>query len=286
MKFDIVGDEQGAALLADAGARVRAMVPYLRAEVGERRTYVERPFADTEGGWIRCHDLVGDPTSLASVIRATGRQLGTDDPVVAASLFVQNYSYRVLTLAIACATVAGVVPDSAASVMALSLVGGRASSLAYTTPSVLVVTETSAAASAALADPARAAAALDFLMSRGVDEHLALLVHATREGIRVGARLLWGNVAASAAVAFRTMEGCRGPWVRDLGAQFFDACPPELRGLGSFFALAHAGRQGWYWERTNCCLYDRLPGTIRCGDCSRTPVDERRAAYRASLESS
>jgi len=80
------------------------------------------------------------------------------------------------------------------------------------------------------------------------------------------------------------MESSLGPWVQHLGHRFFDLCPRQLAGMGSFLQLEHQGRRGWYWERTNCCLYDRLPANIRCGDCVRTPKDERRAAYLASLE--
>ncbi|HVA99752.1 MAG TPA: (2Fe-2S)-binding protein, partial [Acidimicrobiales bacterium] len=112
------------------------------------------------------------------------------------------------------------------------------------------------------------------------------LIDATRTHIRVGKRLLLGNVAASSAVAFRTMEGCLGPWVQELGETFFRSCPTELRGLGSFLSLEHGDRRGWYWERTNCCLYDRLPGKARCADCSRTPSEDRRRAYWDSLKQS
>ncbi|HWD25056.1 MAG TPA: hypothetical protein VG368_06300, partial [Acidimicrobiales bacterium] len=79
-------------------------------------------------------DLVREPDWLDTVIRATGAQLGTDDPVVSASLFVQNYSYRVLTLAVACLTTAGVVPHSSASSMSITLANGRPSVVGYTTP--------------------------------------------------------------------------------------------------------------------------------------------------------
>jgi hypothetical protein len=79
------------------------------------------------------------------------------------------------------------------------------------------------------------------------------------------------------------MEGCLGQWVQPLGAQFFENAPTQLKGLGSFLALGFADRRGWYWERTNCCLYDRIPGNTRCGDCSRTPIEARRAGYLASL---
>jgi len=56
-----------------------------------------------------------------------------------------------------------------------------------------------------------------------------------------------------------------------------------MQGQGNFLSLAQAGRSGWYWERRNCCLNDRLPKSTRCGDCSLTPPDQRRATYLAGL---
>ena len=102
-------------------------------------------------------------------------------------------------------------------------------------------------------------------------------------GVPIGRRLLWGNIAASAATAFRTMAGCLGSFVEPLGRLFFDLAPPELQGLGSFYLVEIGDRRGWFWERSNCCLIDRLPGGVRCADCSLTPADVRRQAYRDSL---
>ena len=272
--------------MTDAIDKVKSAVSYLRAEVGDLGVHVQVRSAPEDGDWIRCADLVGDPDWLEAVIRSTGLRLGTEDPVVAASLFVQNYSYRVITLAIACLTTAGVVPDSSASSMSITLANGRPSTVGYTKPMALVVAEQRAELSSVLQERETVSDAFAFVVSHAIEEHIAMLVDATHKRIRVGARLLWGNVAASTAVAFRTMEGCLGPWVQPLGERFFENCPVELKGLGSFFALEFAGRRGWYWERTNCCLYDRLPGNIRCGDCSRTPTEERRTAYLNSLRSS
>jgi hypothetical protein len=79
------------------------------------------------------------------------------------------------------------------------------------------------------------------------------------------------------------MQGCLGDDVEPIGERFFTLAPPEMRGLGSFLVVENGGRRGWFWERTNCCLFDRLPGGVRCADCSLTPTTERRAAYRESL---
>jgi ferric iron reductase protein FhuF len=235
---------------------------------------------------MRCQDLIDDPPWLARVIVATGAGIGTDDPVVAASAFVQAYSYRVLTLTVACLAASGVVPDASARRVAVGLARHRPSLVAFHRPRVLVLDPT--AATSLPPDSDTITDALGFVVHQTIDTHLRPLVASVRAGLGapVGARLLWGNIAASAATAFRTMQGCLGPAVEPLGERFFALAPPELQGLGSFFAVEHAGRRGWFWERTTCCLLDRVPGGIRCADCSLTETHRRRRAYRDSLEAS
>jgi hypothetical protein len=93
-------------------------------------------------------------------------------------------------------------------------------------------------------------------------------------------------VAASAATAFRPIQGCLGPLVAPLAHSFFALVPPPMRGLGSFLVVESGSRRGWFWERTSCCLVDRLPGALRCADCSLTPAADRRRAYWESLSPS
>jgi ferric iron reductase protein FhuF len=127
--------------------------------------------------------------------------------------------------------------------------------------------------------------ALGWVVNTAIGAHLGPLVEAVRSGlgVPVGQRLLWGNIAASAAIAFRTMAGCLGSSIEPLGSRFFDLAPPELQGMGSFYLVEIDNCRGWFWERSNCCLADRLPGGVRCADCSLTPADVRRQAYRDSM---
>ena len=255
---------------------MRASLSYLRAEVGPRPTVpTGEPVRDD--AWVGCGDLLAEPQWLAATMRDTGRQLGTEDPVVGASLFVQNYAYRVFTLAVASVTVAGVLPDSSPATMAVSMRRGRPSSLAYLDARVATLDRAALQSDPGLGDDVVAA------LLEIVTTHLTPLVESVRATTRVGTRLLWGNVAASCAVAFRTVEGVLGPWVRPLGESFAEHSPATMGGLGSYLLVERDARHGWFWERTTCCLYDRLPGTVRCADCSRTPRDERRDAYWRSL---
>lgn len=284
----VVEGDAAAALVGRAIARFPAEIAYVRVEVGRDPGHVVAPgTVPSEDDWLSCGGLLGDPDWLAAVIEHTGRSLGAGERVVAASLFAQNYAYRVLMAAVACMTTSGVVPDCRAEAMAVTLARGRPYAVRFDAPTVLVPWDAAGGGEEEPVDVrARFAGtdlALDYLLERAVGAHLALLVDATRARFRIGERLLWGNIAASAAVAFRTMDGCLGPWVQPVGERFFERAPGELQGLGSFLALEQDGRRGWFWERTNCCLHDRLPGKIRCGDCSRTPTAERRLAYLRSL---
>ena len=162
------------------------------------------------------------------VIEGTGDAIGTDDPVVAASIFVQGYAYRMATLAVACLTVGGIVPGSESGAMAIGLGRGRVSKVAYLEPTVFDLLD-GHPPSEVLREPSVADRALTLILEQVVELHLRPLIALTREQVRIGERLLWGNVAASASTAFRTMEGCLGRWVEPLGERFFELAPPELQ---------------------------------------------------------
>jgi iron complex transport system ATP-binding protein len=281
---DVISGPAAEMALTEALASVTTLVPHLTALVsaeaqtlpGARAT----PGAGVVGGqWMIGQDLIDDPQWLGEVIRSTGPGIGTVDPVVAASLFVQGYSYRVLALTVACFVTSGVVPDTSAPRVAVALSGPWPSRVTFLAPAVLIADD---------ADADRTTRALRFIHETAIDHHLAPLIDAVRSGLgaRIGVRMLWGNVAASAATAFRTMQGYSGNAVELMGERFFDLAKPPLQGQGSFRVVESWGRRGWFWERTNCCLIDRLPGGIRCADCSLTPPAQRLSDYRAWLDAS
>jgi hypothetical protein len=271
--------------LAQALAGVGELLSYLKADLGP--VDVTRPDSKVDeiadGMWLLCRDLIDDPAWLGRVIEGTGRAIGTSDQMVAGSIFIQGYAYRLLALAVACLTVDGIVPGSAPDAMAIGLGRGRASKVAYLEPSVVDV-GAAEEAPIALSDPVIADRGLTAILDQVIEDHLRPLIVTTKGQVRIGERLLWGNVAASASTAFRTMEGCLGPWVIPLGERFFELAPPELQGLGSYLSLQVGEKRGWFWERTNCCLFYQIEGHGKCSDCSLTPTAERRAGYEASLK--
>jgi hypothetical protein len=276
---------EGTAQLARALGGVGERLSYLKAELGP--VDLARPGSGVDdiadGMWLSCRDLIHEPAWLGQVIEGTGRAIGTEDQMVAGSIFVQGYAYRLLALAVACLTVGGVVPGSAPETTAVGLGRGRASKVAYLEPAVFEVWQ-GEPASVALSDPAVADRGLNIILEHVIEGHLRPLIASARGQVRIGERLLWGNVAASASTAFRTMEGCLGPWIMPLGHRFFELAPPDLQGLGSYLLLHADDRRGWFWERTNCCLFYQINGHAKCADCSLTPAAERRVAYEESLK--
>jgi len=279
-----ISGPEAANALAESLAQVGELVPYLKADIGAVNWVRPGTGVETMGDetWLSCQDLTTDSDWLGKVIEGTGRAIGTDDQVVAASLFVQGYSYRLLALALASLTVTGVVPESSPGSLAVRLGRGRASKISYLNPKVFRLTN-GGSPGQALSDGHTADKALSLLLTQVIEGHLRPLIAATRMYIQIGQRLLWGNVAASASTAFRTMEGCLGPWVEPLGLRFFELAPPDLQGLGSFLLIERPGRRGWFWERTNCCLFYQIEGKAKCADCSLTSDADRRQAYMRSL---
>lgn len=228
--------------LADVLGAVAGQVSYLRAS----------PDADGPD-WVRCDALVTDAVLLAEVVEKAKPGLGTDVPAVAASLFVQAYAFRVAGVALAAYAMGLPVPAVAPERTAVRLDKPRPSAVAYLDPGVA---------------PGDAAALADALV-RG---HLAPFVDAVHDRFSVGARLLWGNVASSCATAFRAVEGASADVekaaIRDRAEVFMAAGVAWFNGLGAFTTVRVGTNEGWYWDRTNCCLWYRTERGQLCDNCS------------------
>jgi hypothetical protein len=109
-----------------------------------------------------------------------------------------------------------------------------------------------------------------------IERHLGPFVATVHDTFRVGERLLRGNVAASCAAAFRAVESSDADRarVRERADAFVAAAQPWFTGLGGFSIVEHAGRDGWYWDRTSCCLWFRTTNGGLCDNCSLVDPSE------------
>lgn len=112
-------------------------------------------------------------------------------------------------------------------------------------------------------DPAVAAALAEVLAR----DHLAPLVAGVRARSSVSEQILWGNATAALAGAVRVLGGAR-PDRHDAALAIVRGVlrHEPFAGLGQFVADPdHPSGIGF--ARTTCCLYYRVPGGGKCGDC-------------------
>lgn len=223
-------------------AALGSRVDYLRASAGKP--------PDAEEGWCDCDAIT--PADLDSAIEGTGRP-GTGDRQVAASLLVQSYAHRVAGVSLAAFAVGLPWPSPAAASTSVRLAGGRAKAVHFRSYALGDVGDVQSLVDAAFA------------------AHLVPFVSILKTWQRLGERLIWANIAASCAAAFRAVEGSardRGDdgeraAIRHRAAELFEHAP-WLEGTGWF----DADGSDWSWQRSACCLWYRRSGGRTCEGCS------------------
>jgi ferric iron reductase protein FhuF len=230
-------------------------VDYLRISVG-----------DAAGEWLACDRLTSDPDHLGTVVAATKGARGTDRDDVATSLFVQGYAFRIATVSVGAWLLADALIEVDPTKTAIALGRGRPNAVR-------------------LADGVRVIAPVDAadVHTALIEGHLAAMVATAHESCRVGAALLWGNVAASCAAAFSAFAGelpGRRAEITERAGSFFDSARPEVGEAGHLVRVDDR----FAWERHSCCLWYRTESGFMCEDCSLRPAEEHRARYAAMAE--
>lgn len=197
-------------------------------------------------GWAPVLALLdGSPAAqeqIASLVDETARQLGAVDRWVAGSVWYQAWAAHLTSVHAASARLGSSVPDLSASNLRYRR-GSDGRLELGANPLTRTDTET----------------AWQHLTAH----HLDPLATALRSQVRVGRRLLAGNVASALAGSLGALAraglGPLDALVEEPWAQ-----PPDIRALGTWMVTDGAPR----YQRTTCCGYERLPGAGRCGDCS------------------
>ncbi|MHB1582228.1 MAG: (2Fe-2S)-binding protein [Acidimicrobiales bacterium] len=225
---------------------VGSRVEHLRASVGAP--------PEAEEGWRDCDAITAADIDAVvdGAVDGAGAP-GTGDRQVAASLLVQSYAHRVAAVSLAAYAVGLPWPSPAATATSVRLAGGRARALRFRSDALGEAGDAGSLADAAFAS------------------HLVPFVSTVRAGQRLGERLVWANIAASCAAAFRAVEGSardRGDAgeqaaIRSRAAELLEHAP-WLEGTGWF----DADSTDWSWQRSACCLWYRTSGGRTCEGCS------------------
>ena len=194
-------------------------------------------------------------------MESTKAALGTDRDDVATSLFVQGYVFRIATVAVGSWLLLDTVIAADPATTSISLGRGHPNAVLLDPDSRMLP-----------------GGGIDDVHATLIDGHLAPLVATAHESTKVGAALLWGNVAASCAAAFGAFAGAPGARreaIADRVETFFARARPELRAGGEVVRVGD--RFGW--KRTSCCLWYRTEGGFLCEDCSLRPESDHEARF-------
>jgi hypothetical protein len=219
--------------------RLSGISPYFALEAGP---------ADPAEGWRPAAVLLDGGAEgrrlLGQAIDSVAARLATPRRWIAASILFQGWAARLTSIYTGCLILDGATPDLAAP---------RIHFRPLTTGPVEMA-----------ADPLVRIDA-DHGWRRLLDDHLHPLADATRAQVRVGRRILEGNIASALGGSLATLARTGHGSLTDLISRPW-AQPPELAAYGSWAETTEGPR----YVRTTCCGYERIPSGGRCGDCSLT----------------
>ncbi|WP_282697234.1 (2Fe-2S)-binding protein [Streptomyces sp. CC208A] len=233
-------------LTPDVLARISTIGPYFALTTGHR------PDAR---GFRPLTDLYTDPGALEECVRTVAGRLGADQPRVAASTLHLGTASRLWSIALACATLTGRVPDLAPARLWWRL--PTSGPLDLWLPDLSEVDQ----------EP------LPALHHTVTAQNLAPWADAVRHVTGVSPHTLRGN-AASALIGAHRVLLTRAP------SPFFLPVVPLVRALLDRPPLAGTGTYRaappgpLAFHRRSCCLYYRVPGAGTCGDCVLNPKEK------------
>lgn len=247
-----------------------ALVNYVRVTVGGSD-------GDT---WLPAERLVHDAPFLYDVMRSNMDARGIERDDVGLSLIVLGYAFRIASVAIGTWVLAGRTVDMSPGNVSIQFGRNRPNA-------VLIDRAEWVADGDPLNDDDDAARpdaeSLAVLHRHLIDDHLAPMIDTSRRAARVGARMMWANVASSCASSFGALMEPLATHRLDLRAaaqRFFAAARPELRHTGSVVPIGPT----WAWQRTACCLYYQIADASMCDECSLHDADTRTARFARILD--
>jgi hypothetical protein len=238
-----------------------------------------RPDGD---GWVACTDVLPVLDGWLADVAASCQA----PPETAASYWLGWYADGVAAAAIPTFVAERRVPDLAPANLSLHRDDGHwVDASAVHGPALTVLPDDPAAGHPA----ATVVADVDALrrhLSAALLTHLAPVVEAVRQRVRLGLRVRWGLVADSIAGTF--LEVGRGLGDQRAAAAEADAflavAAPTLRARPTWVPLEHRGTCHVFLRRSACCLAYKTPDSGYCTSCPSTPAEEREQRLRAWLD--
>ncbi|GAB2473920.1 (2Fe-2S)-binding protein [Jatrophihabitans fulvus] len=224
--------------------------------------------ASSDADWRPLHELITDAGVLLERVGVArdflvARTGGDVELRACASINALGFTSRLVSPALATATLGGVVPRLTVDAIGWQAVPGGPVPLAIADVTGVRV--------------ATADEAADAIAGLVLEPVVRPVVSAYRDRFRLSPRTLWGNVSSALNGAAGMLSGARTVLDPvDVVAALLDRAPLARTGRYEPFD----GRR--HFVRHNCCLFYRVPAAGRCGDCVLVPEVARHDLWRAT----
>jgi hypothetical protein len=270
--------------LQDSFTRLRALTPYLQAELGGQ-----------EGeAWVQPLDYFAPGSDrMAKAAAACMRRLHNPTPHMVASSLLQGYQWLVLGCAIGCYLLDRRVPDLAVEHVQVQFAHAAESAADGDGAEPLRLAVGSTRFAVLPGDPAAHhpdawivpdEAALRAYLRATLEAHFAPILQRLHAHFGAGERGLWLNVADRSASNFiwlmQEIDPAVGivPIRRELDYLLRNSTSPLHTTKVGVFELALEGATHCFHGRATCCYWYRTEGGDYCSTCPRRTQEDRNAA--------
>jgi iron complex transport system ATP-binding protein len=239
------------------------------ADVSDISGYFHLYTGRADAAWRPLDEFLGDHRAFAQRVTAAAELFETEERRVAASILHLGIAARLWAPFIGAAVLHGTLLEWASHDIEWKPFPGGPLPLRLPAPSGQPITALSSA-------PEPIYRAMTLLL-----EPLNSLIQST---VKIAPRLLWGNGASAlggAVLAIARARPERAAEATALGNTLLDL--GHLRDTGRFTEPV-PGRP--FFTRTTCCLYYRIPGAGKCGDCALISPETRQAQWSRALQES
>lgn len=250
--------------------------------VGERFALLREPPAGDP--MIDADQL--DDDDVRAFVAMRGRELNTTDVRIAASMFLQNYVYRIVAPALAMWVLHNRLPDLSAGNVGLRFDHAeRPVEVALLLPTVFVRAEDQIPDALCKVSNDLTATAMEMLLER----HLMAMHDRIRTIFGLGALLAKGQVASQIGMAFTAIDtNTSVPWPNVVAPamDFLRRSHERIAGEGKAgdMVLKRLGEsEGVTFRRGTCCLVYKTPNRTYCGGCPLRSDEERAEVYTNRL---
>jgi ferric iron reductase protein FhuF len=234
--------------------------------------------APDEPDWQPMTEFLGGE-GLDRALELTGRNRRIEqDPVAAASWFVLSYVRLVVSPVVTGWYLVNRVPEVAVANMAIrpDPDGGGSHELGVFDGTCTVLSNDPCADRPDARTVADQAALTADMVSTLISGHVTPLVEAIDARVRIGSRLLWGNVSHRVVNRFHDLVEAGGSLEKACQGidALCDAPDSPLRGLSRLDEYNSDGTHTLA-TRLTCCLRYKHPGQSKCSTCSLLPLADR-----------